>query len=307
MKIKNFHRIFEQIYENPVISLLDLASTTRISRNTVSKYMKEMYARNIMIGPEIRMNPSPEYKEYVYLMNFKDPFQVFKGLKGFPHVVYHSMALGDWTTMVITDRLLDLSQLVGFRNMVYQGVRGYSYTPKVEYIKWDECFKKIEERMDEFAPDQLEYADRALPSVTWGEDQWKLFFAFKYNMRKTVTPTLKEINVRYETYTEWMKTLKTNCTVHTGFYPEGYQNYMSYCFLVRTEYKESVKSLFSLFPTTSFFMEVDDHLMVFTYMPSSEVTRKLFCFIYAMKEKEIIKEFNQAVALFYCYQKSHSV
>jgi len=298
--MEKYYEIFEQIYESPTISLHDISTNVGLSRNTVSEYVKEMYATGIMVGPQIRMKPSPDYKEYVYLMDFSDPFQVFTGLKEFPHVVYHAMALGDWTTMVITDRLLDLSQLVGFHNMVYQGVRGYSYTPKPEYITWDESFTKVDKEMAEFAPEPSEHKDRQLNSLDWGEDEWKLFRAFKYKMRKTVTPTLKKIKVRYEGYSKWMEDLKDNCTVHTGFYPEGFQNYMSYCFLFYTEYESLVKSLFSLFPTTSFIMEVDSQLMVFTSMPSSEVARELFCLIYSMKAESIMKRFNQAVALFYC-------
>jgi hypothetical protein len=165
---------------------------TRLARNTVSKYLKEMYARNILVGPHIRISPAENYREYVYLMNFQDPWKVFNGLKQFPHVVYHAIAFGDWNTMVITDRFLDFSALAGFNNTVYRGARGYSHTPHVEYITWDESFKRIQEQMKVPPPAPESRKWRLAPFLGWGEDEWKLFHVFKYDMRQNVTPVLKK-------------------------------------------------------------------------------------------------------------------
>ncbi len=49
-------------------------------------------------GSEIRLRSSEDYKEYVYLLNFQDPGEVFRVLKGFPHVVcYGFMSLSTLT------------------------------------------------------------------------------------------------------------------------------------------------------------------------------------------------------------------
>lgn len=298
---ENYHKIFEQIFEYPTMSIYDISLRAELSRNTVSKYLKEMYARSILIGPQLRMKPAPNYKEHIYLMNFKNPFQVFEGLKQFPHVLYHVMTFGEWNIMVVTNRPLDFSQLVGFEAMVGQGVRGRSYTPKVGYTTWDESFTNSFEQVDRFTPVQPEYRTRRLgPHLDWEQDEWKLFYTFKLNMRRKVTPTLRKINVRYETYTKWAETLTDHSTIHVGFYPEGYHNYITYCFLFSSDHEESVKSLFSLFPTTPFVIEMGNQLMVFVNMISSKITRGLFCTIYDMKRKEMIRGFKQAVAVFHC-------
>lgn len=298
---RNYFKIFEQIYETPSMSIYDISQKAELSRNTVSKYMKEMYAQGVLVGPQIRMKPAPNYKEYVYLMNFRNPFQVFEGLKGFPNVLYHVMAFGDWNIMAVTDRLLDFSQLIGFDSMVNQGMRGRSYTPKVEFTRWEDSFENSYGRVTQFISTRSGYRDRRLASpLDWDEDMWKLYRTFKFNMRKKVTPTLRKIKVRYETYTKWMKTLEEHSTVHVGFYPDGYQTYMTYCFLFSSDYEDSVKELFSLFPTTPFILEIGNQLMVFTNMISSKITRGLFCTIYDMKRNGIIKGFKQAVAVFHC-------
>ncbi|MBU7027369.1 MAG: winged helix-turn-helix transcriptional regulator [Theionarchaea archaeon] len=297
-RMKSYYRVFEQIYECPVMSYYDISVNTGLSRNSVSKYVKEMYDEGIIKGPQIRMKLAVQYKEYVYLMNFSDPQKAFHGLKGFPHVMYHAVTFGDWNTMVVTNSLLDFKKLVGFEGMVNRGVRYCSYTPKVECISWDESFEKVYEQLDRFTPLREEYRNRRVTDLYWGEDEWKLFYAFN-SLRKKVTPALREIKVTYETYTKWMKTLEDYCTIHTGFYPGGYENYSCHCFLFFTDYEESVKSLFSLFPTTSFIMELDKQLLVFTYVTSPKVKRNLFCLLYDMETKKMIKGFRQAMVLFH--------
>ena len=298
---KNYFKIYEQIFEDPTMSIYDISRHSLLSRNTVSKYLQEMYRRQILIGPQIRMKPAPNYREYIYLMNFNNPFQVFEGLKGFPHILYHVMTFGEWNVMVVTDRPLDFSRLVGFERLVRQGIRGCSYTPKVEYTSWDESFETSSDLVERFTPSQADEKDRRLtPPLDWGEDEWKLFHTFKFNVRRKVTPTLRKIKVRYDIYSKWIETLEDHSTIHVGFYPESYQNYMTYCFLFSSDYEESIKSLFSSFPTTPFMVEIGSQLMVFANMISSKITRGLFCTIYDMKRKEMIKGFKQAVAVFHC-------
>jgi DNA-binding Lrp family transcriptional regulator len=296
-RLEKYYKIFEQVYGCPLVSIYDIAQNTGISRNTVSKYVEEMYAQGIIYGPYLRMRPNVTYKEYVYLMNFSDPWLAFNGLKGFPHVLYHAMTFGDWNTMVITDRLLDFSNLVGFETMVKQSIRYCSSTSKPGFKTWDESFKEVYEQVEHVTP-VPEYRNRSLTSLDWGPDEWTLFYRFNF-MRRTITTTLREIKVGYEVYAKWMKTLDNYCTVHTGFYPEGYQNYLCYCLLVSTDYETSVKSLFSLFPVTSFIMELKKQLLIFTHVYSPTVKSALFCLLYDMETIQLIKKCDKAVVLFH--------
>ena len=256
------------------------------------------YAQGVLCGPYIQMNPAPNYKEYVYLMNFLDPPKVYRGLKGFPRILQYGITFGSWNTMVITDSNLDFSKLVGFQSMVSQGARGYTYTPKVEYTLWDQTFERMYGQIEKITPAQKEHKKCKVHSLNWENDEWKLFCAFKSNVRQKTTPTLREIKVRYETYSQWMKTLKDHCTIHTEFYPEGRETYIGYCFLFSTDHKSVVKSLFSLLPT-SVITEVGDQLLVFAWVDSPDTTRRLFCTIYDMKTVKIIEEFSHVVLLEY--------
>jgi len=293
---KEYYKIYEQIYEDPVQSIFDISQNTGISRNTVTKYMQEMYIRGILIGPYIEMKPAKDYREYVYLLNFSNPFSVLPGLKGFPHVIDCSVTFGDWNIQVVTDRCINFSQLKGFQSVVYQGVKRFTHTPKIECTSWDEPFKTMHECIKKFTLKGSEHEHFSYP-LHWGSDEWKLYHAFKHNLRQRVTPLLRKIKVRYDIYTEWMKTLEDHCTVHTEFYPEGLKTYMGYCFLFSPHDRLMVQKLLSLLPTSSVITEVGDQVLVFTEVHSPD-TRKLFCTVYDMQTVEMIEGFSQAVILY---------
>jgi hypothetical protein len=165
-KISSYFKIYEQIVDDPTAYIQKIARNTKLARNTVSKYLGEMYNQDIMRGPSLSMKPAFNYKEYVYLMSFEDPAAVFEGLKTFPHVVYHAMTSISWNTMVITDKPLDFSKLVGFRTMIYQGVKQNVYTPRINYTTWEEGFRKSFDVIDEYTP-TIGYKNRVVkPSLS---------------------------------------------------------------------------------------------------------------------------------------------
>ncbi|MGC1122736.1 MAG: winged helix-turn-helix domain-containing protein [Candidatus Methanofastidiosia archaeon] len=151
-KQRNFHKIYEQITLSPGIPIYEIAEKTGLSRNTVSKYLGEMYEDMVLVGPQIRMLPAPNYKEYIHLMNFKNPYYVFRNLHGFPHILWYALTYGDWNLMVITDRLVDFSPLAEYEKTVYQGIRYHSATPKTDYTLRGNSFEKAFHEIERFNP-----------------------------------------------------------------------------------------------------------------------------------------------------------
>ena len=290
-ELEEYSKIAGQLGENPFLCMRKLAHKVGLARKTVSIYLESMYTQNILVGPWISLNPHTHYREYVYLVNFADPFCIFQGFKGFPGIVHHAVTIGLWNTVIITDRLLNFSRFTGFESVVYLGIKGHSYTPEVKYTTWDQSWKKVYAQLDQFTPGEPEYTNGKLTSLDWGSDQWKLFHAFRLNMRQKVTPVLKEIDVQYETYTKWKKTLQNHCTAHTEFYPRGYKEYTNYCLLLATEYHQSVTSLFSLFPTTPVIIEMGDCLLVFVKVPS-DTYRNMIMMLNDMIRREMVRKVN---------------
>lgn len=227
-------------------------------------------------------------------MQFENSRTAFQALKEFPHMVYCAHLFGDWNTMVITDTQFDLTQLVGFKEMVFQGTRGVSYTAKADLASWRHCVYHVGDYLQKFQPKLTLTQRKVLPELPWGEKEWMLYSAFHDNVRKKITKTLQKIEVRYEEYREWKTGLDIYCTTHTGFYPQGYDSYAHHCFVVSTEYEPQVKRLFSLFPTTSFFMEVGQSLLIIVSVPNPQVTRWLYSVINVMKAEEMITHCSHA-------------
>jgi hypothetical protein len=292
--MENYSKIAEKIGEDPFMHFKRMAEEVGLRRNTVSRYVKAMYAKEILVGPWMSVKPHKNYKEYVYLMDFSDPSLVFEGLKKFPYIVFRCSTSGAWNTLVVTGTPLNFSQLKGFESIVYKGRKGYTYTPKVLYSSWDECWLTICQQLDQFNPVFLEYKKGNLPSLNWSKDEWKLFYAFKDDMRKKITPILKTIEVSYETHVKWKKTLPNHCTIHTEFYPRGYKEYAHYCVLLKTDYIQSVTSLISLLPTTPVIMEMGDHVLAIVKI-TSQGTRKMVSMMEDMKKKGMIYRYDHAL------------
>jgi DNA-binding Lrp family transcriptional regulator len=296
-----YFEIFEQIHSNPIVPSYEIGQEIGISRNTVHKYLNEMYAQGIIKGPYIEVKPAPDYREYIYLMNFENPRAVFDGLKGFPHVLYHAMTFGNWNTQVVSDRLLDFSRLIGFQDRVFQGTKYDSCTPKTEPITWEESFEMSSQMLDQHTLSDGGNDRKLAPPLEWGVEEWKLFDVFEGNIRKKATPILREIRVRYETYQEWQEDLEKHCSIHTGFYPEGYRKYMHYHFLFSSDHEELIRSIFSCFPTTSIITELEDQLLVSAWVSHPDNIRTMLCHLHDMEAKGIIQRFDHATVLDECF------
>lgn len=299
---EDYYRIYNEVYESPTVSVRAIAENLGLPCSTVYRYLKDMYEREILVGPYILMKPAPNYKEYVYLLNFSNPYAAFEALEQLPQVVYCAMVSGDWDIVVITDSPLNYSSLEGFQNIVDQGVRGFSYTPKVRNTTWEEGFEQTNKYIAEFVPAEKERSE-AVPPLDWREDEWKLFRAFQHGLREKKIPVLREIEVRHDFYLEWMRTLNDHCTVHTEFHPRGYISSGNAYFLFSSEYGSQVRSLFSLLPVTSFFTEVGDKLLVLTNIAPPNLGIELFLIPNRMQKKGMIKESKQA-AFFFDYKRN---
>jgi len=196
--------------------------------------------------------------------------------------------------VLVTNKLLNFSVLQHFETVVKMYPKGISRTPKVELTTWESLA-----HIDMKNTSEPDYYESRRSPLDWGPDEWKLYFAFKSNLRQKITPLLRKIGIRYDIYKQWKEKLNDHCTIHTGFYPEGYKIYMAYQILFCTDHKPLLKSVFSQFPTTPVLTEMGDHLSVCVSVPFSDVARQLFCTIYNMRIQGVIKEFFQAAALFY--------
>jgi len=294
-QIRRFYTIAGGLSNHPFITYQVLDADTGLARSTISRYVIRMRKEDMLFGPWLSVKPHENYKEYVYLMQYSDPTRIFEGLKNFPNVLYHAITFGDWNILIMADRPLDFRILTGYEAMISWGVKGNVDTPQVVDKTWGRTWREVRERIITNTLSQS-WPNGKMQVLDWGEDEWKLYHALKRNVRKKIIPLLRKIDVRYETFHAWKKTLLDHCSIHTEFYLGGIESYINYCLLLSTEDYQSVKELFSLFPTTPILMEMGDQLLVFVKV-TSEMTREMICMIYEMINQGILKKGKYAAIM----------
>jgi hypothetical protein len=287
-KLERCHRIYEQVYQDPLIPVYEIARNTDLSRNTVSKYLHEMVNRTSLLGPYLRMKPTPTYREYVYLANFSDPKRKFTAMSCFPSVLDVVHTFGDWTTLLIANQPLDITKIYGFQDLILSGYKYSTITPKTEFISWNAAFAKASKILEDPGPPSRLKREVA-PPLDWGEDQWKIYSILNQNMRKTVTTSLQKVLVRFETYVKWREDLDTHCTMHTGFYPRSYNQYTGHWFLFSSSYESLVVKVFSCLPVTPCIVETEHHLLVFVNTISSSTLKRLTDLVVDMNTEGLVR------------------
>jgi DNA-binding Lrp family transcriptional regulator len=294
-RLKVYHSIYEQIYREGQIPIWKIAQNTGLPRSTTSRYIREMYEKKILVGPYLSMRAASNYREYVYLANFRNPQKRFPGLSQFPSVVDCALTFGDWNTYLVTSQPLDVRRMHGFQELILMEQKYSVITPKTEFTTWDAAFSKAHEVMRTRSPGNLNR--EVAPALDWGEKQRKMYDKFSPNLREIASPTLKKSGIRYESYQGWKKELETHCSIHTEFYPESYDKYNHHCFLVKSSCECQVVDVVSCLPATCRVVEMEDHLLIFISTVFVAALKRLMILMMNMKTSGLLDDLKYASVL----------
>jgi hypothetical protein len=301
-KKRRYHAIYNQIYLNPRVHVHEISKNLKIARNTVSSYLDYMYKSGILFGPEIRLKYYAGLDKYMYFAKFDDPYEAFDQIRMDPRITYTAMFFGDWNIMLMSDEQYDVSQIRGFENLVFKGERYDITTPRTMFRNWKAAFQKMKDETSQFDPDGIRETN-LLPRdpPDWDEEEWSLFFEYKYNFRKKVTPVLRKHLISSDKFYQWMSTLFDNVNVIVRFYADGIGNYTLFGFLFRTRYAEAVTSLLSNLPTSINCTHVDGGLFVMLCIKSDVASTftNLFDVLHEMRTCGMVEKFHQAIATLY--------
>jgi hypothetical protein len=295
VRLKIYHSIYEQIYREGQIPVWKISQITGLPRSTTSRYLSEMYEQKILVGPYLSMRAASNYREYVYLANFRNPQKKFPGLSHFPSVVECALTFGDWNTYLVTSQPLDVPRMHGFQDLALTEQKFSTIAPRTEFTTWDTAFSRAYEVMNVKSSGNLER--EVAPHLDWGEDQWKMYDGFGLNLRQIATPTLKESGIRYESYQAWKEELETHCTIHTEFYPESYDQYDHHCFLVKSSCECQVVEVVSCLPATCRIVEMKNHLLILISTVSVSVLKRLVILMMNMKTSGLLDDLRYASVL----------
>jgi hypothetical protein len=292
-RIPRYYRIYEQIYDDPLVRVTQIAKKSEIARSTVSQDIMDMYDLSIMGGPAIALKPAQNYHLYVRLLRFEHPVAASKCFSRFPAVMTTSLSSGEWNLMLVSRDMLGLSELEGFRKEFYHGAKGVTCVPKVVTLDWELSMKKIQHAIS--SPEEKSFLYSKVPEIPWKEKEWTLYGRFRENIRVKAESILKECRIRRELYSKWIVKLTEFANVCTVFYPRGFDKYLAFDFLFESEYQKQLTDVLGMLPSSSIFFSVGEYLLARLFFLNNKEKDDLLYLIFQLGCENYYTRYYQAV------------
>jgi hypothetical protein len=257
-KMVEYHTIYEQLYEYPLISLHEIAENTGIPIDAVSQYIHEMYKSSILKGPAVFLKPAKNHYQHVHFLAVDNPLSAYESLTGSRHTISVNIECGQWNSLVISEEVVGLSGLKGSEKCIHQGRKGVTSLSKVTSLDWDQSLEKIHSKIA--PPTKESTLHEEIPGINWNTEEWILYEKFKYNIRAEAEPILEECGINYQQYQKWPAKLPEVAVIQPAFYPAGLDDYSLCDFLFRSEYQKQLATIFGMLPSTSLYFSAGDHL-----------------------------------------------
>lgn len=287
-RMPEFHKIYEQIYETPFITLCDMAVHTSVSRSAISRYTQYMYESSILRGPVIAINPAENYHQYASFLTFENPLLTYTYLEEFPYMIYRGLGFGSWNLLLISEKMMDFSILKGFKTCFLRGVKGATWLSKVSFIDWDQSMEAMYKALS--LPDEKSVLYEEGPVIPWSKKEWTLYYQFKDNIKMLKMPTLRENKIRFETYQKWLSQLPQFTRIYTAFYPKGLDKYFAVDFLFKSEYQKQLSTILGMLPSTSIFFSVGDYLFARLFFLNKKEKNDLLMVMFQLGERGYFTE-----------------
>lgn len=286
VKMRLYYKIYEQLYESPLMCHVELSQKTTICRNTVVKYLNEMYASEILTPPFLSLRSIQPYAEYLSLLNFNSIHFVSPRLRTFPGIVSTVRCGLDWNQLAVASKPLDFQSLKYFRSQVFQG--------RIERIVTPKC--SLSESIE--IPSSTHLPRRTSPNhwiIPWSKDGWELYKHIRSDMKMKTTPLLKKVKVRYDVFSSWKKTLCEYTSFHLLFYPHGRSAYTHWYFLLKSPY--DLSRLFQQWPASCMVVEVGMYILLKVPVCTSLQLQTLLSLFENLQDDSIIQSPLHAVGL----------
>lgn len=291
-KLEKYFKIYEQIYENPFVSALEIAENTGIARDTVVRYLDEM--SSVMYGPAICLNPARNHHEYAYFLEVKHPLFVFEHIKEFPSVSSATVNFGNWNMSFISEHCIDVEKVKGYEKCMFRAIKGVTVASRVTTLDWDEAMKKMRSM---HCPQEKSFLNEKVSLVPWQEWEWALYHKCKHNVRAPVTDVLEELQISQRWYRRWVSSLNNAGTIQVAFYPLQVNKYLSYDFLFTSDHQKPLVDILGLLPSTSVFFSVGEYLLARLSFVNKREMHDLFDFVRTLKQKGFCTDFFHATVV----------
>lgn len=268
-KRNKYRAIFDLFVDSPRITVPEITSVIGGSRNTTGNRLEEAFSRNYVSNPQVRTLSYLQTREYMTFLRCESSYHIFSDLIRDERFSYHAKIIGFCDLWLISDKKPDIEG-----EIIHEGYRSDYYISYPPDQTWDTAIQKMRQKIKHFDEDATSslLKTRFNESIKWTPQYKMMYHYFKYNLRKHLTPLMRENKIPSQTINDFLTDIHQYCTVFTMFFPESLPAYEPYLHMVETDYEDFVIELFSELPTTSWFFKVGGKLFMLLY-PKRELVR----------------------------------
>ncbi|KYK36932.1 MAG: hypothetical protein AYK19_07805 [Theionarchaea archaeon DG-70-1] len=292
-----FRGIYEADSENPRLRLYELAEYLGTVRNTAAEYRKMAYENQILFPPQLRLKMFSDVKEYACAFKADDAFRVFEQLKSDPRVCYQVLCKGRLDLLVITSFPFSVKE-VAASELIFRGARSDYIVPYVSDIDGKTALNLMMEKVEESpSPSKWEvtYPRR---EIFWTNHEWDLFQLLRHNASRPYTELASRIPLHYDTFSSSLERIFANTILFVPYYPKGYESYMSWILIFKSNYEQLLIDMLSCQPCTTVLYKVADWFVADVKVETNLAGHYLRL-LYGLEDTGIIDMFDVACAALY--------
>ncbi|MGC1121134.1 MAG: hypothetical protein WBA22_08565 [Candidatus Methanofastidiosia archaeon] len=267
-KLMQYRIIYEKFTACPRVKVRDVSSLLRVNRHCASLKIREAFNLGFVLAPQLRKRSYVNMKEYMYFVNCMHPFNLYKEYSKDLNVVYHARMVGFANMWIVANRKMDVEG-----KTVVEGFRSDYYVAHAPNHSWQKAVDVMWKKVKGFDPDTYQpkgfIVNHSNESIHWDSQDEILFQEFKYDLRRNLSPIMKEHGISARKIYSFFDKMHRCCSVFTRFFPETILSYDLYLFMFETEYEDFVIELVSELPTSPFFFKIRDTLFMYTNVDKS--------------------------------------
>jgi hypothetical protein len=301
---RQYRGICEILWEDPRVLVRGI--TSKIGSDA-GKILREALEYQYIIGPQIRKRSYQNLKEYMYFINCENPELLYLKYREDQNIIYHVKTVGFCNLWIIAREEIDIDG-----DIVVEGQRSDYHVSHPPDHSWETAIEVVKKKIDIFdlkdCKAQGIIQKRFNETIDWDLKDELLYRYFKYDLRKPLTPLMRDLNISKDKIYNFLGRLPEPCTIFTDYYPESLSAYYPCLFMFETDYEGFVIDLFSELPATSSFFKVSNKLFANIHVPKkldriddSNPSNRLSIPLLALdlEEKGIVKKKDYVVLEYY--------
>lgn len=295
-KIQTWWDIYGCLHENGRVHIGEICRKMQYTgrgknRDTISRYLSEAFEEGIITNPRLTLANHEGSTLYAYLLKCPErKTELFETLRKYPEVLYIALLNGDYQ-LFFTSHSDQVSLQCPF-------VMSPIFTPLYTVPQgWNRSEQQCLDIITHYTYEESTLLRKVLSPLDWDLLDWKIYSAFRMDLRQSLKKVAGTLNTTYETIRLHLHNKVLPQTIQfVGFFPQGLLNYSHLFFLVETPCEKSFVSALSKLQTSCLVWPLQDKLMCLLYFQNLNIFLDA---IFDLEKKKIFREYYFLLPLKY--------